>query len=65
MNRQLLINRLRAHMAHEDGPYVTCECGRVFGGTSDTPPGLQWARHMASVIYPETAGADKTVAAAS
>lgn len=63
MNRQLLINRLAVHVPHHyidlSGvpPGMECGCRQEFLGED---AGQQWARHVASVIYPETAGVDRT-----
>ncbi|WP_280389822.1 hypothetical protein [Nocardia wallacei] len=61
MNRSMLIKVLERHPVEiADFDVVVCKCGyvsrnRIGEGHS------AWARHVASVIYPETVGSDTTV----
>lgn len=55
MNRGVLraiVERHAATWIFDEG--YRCECSRVFVDTNDADAEACWARHVVSVIYPET-----------
>ncbi len=56
MNRAGLIRLLANHASWVGLDGVACTCGFFRSGTAEA-----WARHVASVIYPETVGSDATM----
>lgn len=53
MSRDMLIKLVERHWPTMMDYGITCECGMCFYAAWPHDPRPDWARHLASAIYPE------------